>query len=134
MAIVRPLPDGWGSWLASRPAVIQDMAKSHPPDRLYRMKDTGHRCTLYSYNENGTVTVDVTGEYNRVLFGRRVFGVAPSDLEECELPRPEEDLGDTAAEAGYSEEDVRKILIPEMKRHHMQTCSKPNCTNPAHKQ
>lgn len=117
MAIVRPVVDqqAFDKWVAERPAVIQEMIRRLPVNRLYRMKSTGHRCTIYSYNEDETITVNVTGKFNRVMFGRRVFGVSPDDLEECDLPDPSEDVGDTAKEAGYSEEDVRDILIPKMR-------------------
>ena len=57
------------------------------------MKSTGHRVTMYSYSENGTVTVNVTGDYNVVVFERQVFGISPDDLEECDLPAPGEFLG-----------------------------------------
>lgn len=119
MAIVRPIidPTGWEEWVDSRPAVIQKMCRSHPPDRLYRM-ESGHRGTIESYNENGTVTVAVTGEYNRVLFPRSVFGIDPSTLVECDLPGPDEDVGDTSAEAGYSKDDVENILIPMLQKNH----------------
>lgn len=80
-------------WLESRPAVIRKMVESHPPDRLYRMSDTRYRVTIYSYAEDGTVTVIVSGEYNAVIFPRRVFGVAIDTLTECDLPGPGKPLG-----------------------------------------
>lgn len=83
----------WAEWVASRPPVVQAMCKSHPPDRLYQMASTGHKVTLYSYSENGTVTVDVTGQYNALLLERRVFGVDINDLTECDLPADDELLG-----------------------------------------
>jgi hypothetical protein len=83
----------WDEWVATRPKVIQDMCATIKPNRLYRMKSTGHRVTVYSLSEDGTVTVDVTGEFNAVVMERRVFGVAASDLEECELPGPDEVVG-----------------------------------------
>lgn len=74
------------AWLSSRPKAIQDLAAQLPPDRLYLLKKAGHRCTIHSYSEDGTVTVHVTGDYNLVVYGRKVFGVVPADLEECDLP------------------------------------------------
>ncbi len=95
MAIVDPIIDreGYERWVCSRPPRVRQMLRSHPPDRLYRMSSTGHRVTIYSYCEDGTVTVDVTGEYNRVAFNRRVFSIDPADLTECDLPAPDEKLG-----------------------------------------
>lgn len=80
-------------WLAERPQVIKDLVARVPPDRLYRLASTGHRVFLYSYSENGTVTVAVTGQFNLVAFERRVFGIRPEELEECDLPGPDEPVG-----------------------------------------
>ena len=87
-------------WLQDRPPIIRELCNKLPPNLLYRMKSSGHRCTIFSYSEDGTVTVAVTGEFNRVKFGRRVFGILRhvlrplDDLEECELPLPGEPLGE----------------------------------------
>lgn len=85
--------EAWNEWVASRPPVIQEMCAKLPPDRLYRLSPTGHRVTLVSYSENGTVTVAVTGEYNALAFSRQVFGINPDDLTECDLPGEDEVLG-----------------------------------------
>jgi hypothetical protein len=94
MAIIRPV-DGQEleKWIATRPPAIQEMVRSHPPERLYRMKSTGSRVEIHSYAEDGTVTVWVGGQWNLVLFGRHVFGVPLDDLEECDLPPPSEMVG-----------------------------------------
>jgi hypothetical protein len=113
-------------WIASRPESIRRMIEALPPDRLYRMA-SGSRCTLYSYNEDGTVQVEVTGQYNRVLFSRRVFGINPDELVECELPSPGEDWGDTMAEAGFTEEDKTAFI-----REHFHPCDTPGCTCERH--
>lgn len=126
MAIIRELDQAaWNEWVSKRPVVVQELCRRLPPDRLYLMKSSGHRVTLCSYDEDGTVTVNVTGEYNRVLFSRSVFGISPDDLEECDLPGPDEDVGDTSADAGYSDDDVDNILIPEIRRRHFQGGSAP---------
>lgn len=83
----------WKEWVASRPAVIKELCLKFPPDRLYLLKSSNHRVILYSYAENNTLTVDVLGKYNLVFFERRVFGIPPEDLEECDLPLPGEPLG-----------------------------------------
>lgn len=94
MAIIMKIdPTAWAAWVADRPEKVRDLCARLPSDRLYRMKSSGHRCTLVSYNEDGTVCVAVTGQYNLVSFDRMVFGVPADDLEECELPLPGEPLG-----------------------------------------
>ena len=60
---------------------------------MYSMKPHGQRVTLVSYSENGTVTVDVSAEWNLVTFQRQVFGVDPANLEECDLPDDDEPTG-----------------------------------------
>lgn len=104
----------WKAWLEERPQVIREMAAKLPPYKLYRMRS--HRVTIHSYSEDGTITVNVTGEYNRVLFGRHVFGVKPEDLTECDLPVDGEDIGDTSQDAGYSNEDIEAIILPMIRK------------------
>lgn len=94
MAIVRPMDQkAWKAWVKKRPKAVRKMAEKWPPDRLYRMEPNGERVLLYSYSEDGTVTVAITGEYNFVTFERQVFGVNPKSLTECDLPPPEEQVG-----------------------------------------
>lgn len=122
MAAVKKIVDQsrYEEWVVSRPPAVRAVVERLPPDRLYRMKSTGQRCTIAAYGEceDGSVTlrVEVTGQYNRVLFSREVSGIAPDDLSECDLPAPGEDVGDTSSEAGWTKEDVQKILLPELAR------------------
>lgn len=81
------------AWVASRPPVIQEMVKTHPPTKLYRLEDTGQRVTISGYSEDGTVKVIVEGRYNAVMFDRQVFGIPLSALTECELPEVGEPVG-----------------------------------------
>jgi hypothetical protein len=77
-------------WIESRPPLVRKMIREYPPDRLYLLKTTNHRVFLYSYSENGTVTVTIIRKYNPNLdFERRVFGIELSDLEECDLLKGE---------------------------------------------
>lgn len=107
MAIVEPVDEAaLKVWAESRPPIVQALIRSHPPGRLYRIKTSGHRATLYAYDEDGTIKVHVTGKYNLVAFDRTVFGVKPEDLEECELPGPGEILGTALTE----DEDVNALI------------------------
>jgi len=99
----------WAQWVAERPDNVRAVAERFLPWKLYRMRSTGHRVTVYSLGEHpdGTVTltVNVTGEFNLLSFERRVFGISPDDLEECDLPAKDEPLGS----AGMSIEDVKAM-------------------------
>lgn len=85
--------DEWGKWLQERPPEIREMCRKFPPNLLYRMEETGHRVTIHSYSEDGTVTVNVDGDFNSVMFDRQVFGVSPESLKECDLPGDQERVG-----------------------------------------
>jgi hypothetical protein len=94
----------WAEWVSTRPACVQELCRRLPPNRLYRYN--GYRVTLYSYSEDNTVTVDISGEFNCVIFERHVFGVSPDDLEECDLPTEGEVTGALLTE----DEDIEAHL------------------------
>ena len=83
----------WNEWLAGRPECIRQLVAKYPPELLYRDKSTGKRVCIYSYNEDGTVSVIVSSEYNLVPMTRIVFEVDPAGLEECDFPGPDEKVG-----------------------------------------
>lgn len=85
--------DAWKDWLKDRPPIILELAEKFPPNKLFRLGSSGHRVFVYSYEENNTLTVVVSGEYNMVAFERQVFGIHPEDLTECDLPKEGEPLG-----------------------------------------
>ena len=81
---------GFSAWLAERPPVIQEMARLAQYNRWYRLKTTGQIVSLYSYNEDGTVTITVAACIeNLSAFAFNVFGVNPNELEECDGPQAE---------------------------------------------
>lgn len=91
---------GWETWVNSRPLKVSAVARQFNPWQLYRMKSTGHRVLVYSFDDPTsdpqlpvTLTVLVLGKFNKVAFERKVFGIPPEDLEPCELPAPEEEVG-----------------------------------------
>ena len=96
-------------WVAERPDAVRAVAERFQPWKLYRMRSTGHRVTVHSYGEgeNGsvTLTVNVTGKYNLLAFERRVFGIDPDDLSECDLPGADEPVGS----ADLSIEDAARL-------------------------
>ena len=105
----------WMNWAYARPECIRDLALKFRPDTLYQMKSTGHRVTLFSISENRTLTVSVSGKFNFVAFERRVFGINPDDLEECELPSQDELTGSI----GLSIDEVRALIAtsPDIPSH-----------------
>jgi len=88
------------AWAESRPESIREIARRLKPWELYTLKGTQtlagiqQRVTMHSISEDGTVTVHVTGQFNKIDHGRSVFGVNPADLEPCDLPKEGEDLGE----------------------------------------
>ena len=107
MAMINELDQkAWGEWVATRPEVVQKLCNDYPPDRLYKIKETGKRITLHSYSEDGTMTVNMTGEYNAVIFNSRVFGIKPEDIEECDLPATDEPTGTMLTKEG----DVNEFI------------------------
>ena len=95
----------WNEWVATRPESVQKLCREFPPNRLYRLGSTLHRCMVYSYSEDGTMTVNVTGEHNVVLFSRSVFGIKPEELTECDLPDKDEIVGEA-----MSQDEAREFL------------------------
>lgn len=102
MRYVEPTPEqiqGWDAWVSERPDNVRKIACQFDPWTLYRLKTTGQRVTIGAFDEEGggkvSVRVNVSGEFNFVTFERSVFGIDPSDLEECDLPGPDEPLGST---------------------------------------
>jgi hypothetical protein len=106
----------WKEWVASRPAAVRKIAERLEPWTLYRLKDTGQRVTLYSISEDGTVTVDITGEYNAMLFDRQVFGINPNDLIPCDLPAKHEVTGTmmTPDEVDDNIDVLRATIRPDL--------------------
>ena len=83
----------WRKWVAQRPTVVRNLCKRFPPNRLYRLRNTGQRVTISAYREDGTLRVEVSGQYNLTPFNTEVFGVTPDDMQECELPASDEPVG-----------------------------------------
>jgi len=81
-------------WYQTRPRCVQARIDTHPPNRLYRMKDTGQIVPIYSYgvHEDGechSCTVLIFRQYNpATLVERTVFGV---DFENLDMLSPEEE-------------------------------------------
>jgi hypothetical protein len=101
----------YAEWVVERPSEVRAVAEKLLPWVLYRMKSTGHRVTIHSVEEHEdgsppTLKVDVTGDFNLVAMSRRVFGIDPEDLEECDLPSPDEPLGDMRVPI----EDIRAAM------------------------
>jgi hypothetical protein len=98
--IYKPTPDqeqAWIEWCDTRPPAVRAVAMRFRPWKLYKLHNSGHRVTIYSFGEeeDGTIslTVNVTGKYNALMFERRVFGVKPDGLSECALPDANELVG-----------------------------------------
>lgn len=101
----------WDVWVRERPPAVREVLEKGgvKPWKLYRLKSSGHRVTLCSVVEHEgsppTFIVDVSGRFNLVAFDRRVFGIQPDDLEECDLPPDDAPLGSV-----LSSDEVREAI------------------------
>lgn len=104
----------WADFVSSRPDVVRKVAEKFNPWTLYRIGKDGHRVTLYSFGEHKdgsvTLTVNVTGEFNCVMFERRVFGIKPEDLQECDFPAKNEITG-AVLSGGQVEEHIDTLRV-----------------------
>lgn len=112
---------GWKAWVASLPENVRIVADRFEPWSLYRMKSTGQRVTICSFQEDQhgavTLTVNVTADYNLIVFERRVFGVHPDDLETCAWPSDDEPRGAliSADEVPGAVDALRKMMGVQVK-------------------
>jgi hypothetical protein len=108
--------DGYRKWVRALPKRPREIAERFDVWTLYRLKDTGDRVTIASFCDDGTLTVVVSGKFNLIDFERRVFGIPPEDLEECDLPAPDEKLGAlmTSEEARDNIDALRVRARPDL--------------------
>ena len=108
--------DSFNAWADSLPEPAHANAKKFPPWELFRMKSTGQRVTLNGCNDNGTISVTVSGKYNAVLAERIVFGVDPADLEPCDLPEPHEPTGTLLSQQDVADniDKLRVLIRPDL--------------------
>ena len=75
----------WEEWVAGRPEQVQVLCRKFPPFRQYWLNPPGQVVSIYSYSENGTLTVNAIAEDNpSLIFSRRVFGIRPDDPHELD--------------------------------------------------
>lgn len=95
---------GWDEWVASRPERVRTLIEQLPPWQYWKIKDTGHKCSILSYDEPvdpaAPVTVKVYVAPDQVrpqlaaMFpdtardGYAVFGLGPETLEPWVEPEP----------------------------------------------
>lgn len=106
----------WQDWVSERPAAVREIAERIDPWTLYRLKPGGQRVTVQSICEDGTLTVNVLAEFNAVTFERSVFGISRDDLEECDLPEPDEVVGAllTDQEVDENIDALRVAIRPDL--------------------
>jgi hypothetical protein len=105
----------WTKWLSERPEQVRVVAQRFDPWSLFRYKKTGQRVTICGFNEENedqvTVMMNVTGEFNCCMMERTVFGVDPNSLEPCELPLPGELVGSLLSQAEvHNNIDILRVL------------------------
>ena len=106
----------WNGKVKKQPKHVRDIASKLDPWKLYRLKSTGDRVIVLGFNEgeeNGvTVRVEINAKYNLVPFERNVFGIDPNDIEECDLPGPNERLGDL----GFTIKQYKDFMSQQKKK------------------
>ncbi len=107
---------GYRRWVAKLPKGARQVAERFDLWTLYRLKITGQRVTIRAFHDDGSITVNVTGRFNRVAFNRQVFGITADELEECDLPGPDEALGAviTTEEARDNLDVLRVMVRPDL--------------------
>lgn len=89
----------WDNWVNSKSEKVKKLASQVKPWKLYKLKSSGHKVTIYSIDEpededlEPTFKVNVLAQFNFVVFERRVFGIKLEDLEETDLPEKDEMIG-----------------------------------------
>jgi len=106
----------WAKWVRERPASVREVAQRFNPWTLYRVKSTGQRVVISSFQETKdgavTITVEVSGQYNAVMFDREVFGYGPDDLEECDLPAADAVIGTLLSPEQVDDNiDLMRVLV-----------------------
>lgn len=104
----------WAEFVANLPPYIRAVAERVNPFTLYRMKSTGQRVLVHSYQETQppTITVAILGQYNLQLHDAAVFGIDPYDLEECDLPGPGEAVGNAMTQQDVADNiDAMRVMI-----------------------
>jgi hypothetical protein len=108
----------WKRFVATMPEPVRKVAERFNPWTLYQIKSTGDRVLIFSFCEDDpvTVTVLILAQFNAVLFERRVFGVDPDDLAECDLPAEGEVLGAmmTHDEVEQNIDELRVMVRPDL--------------------
>ena len=110
----------WKEWVAERPPNVRAVAERFDPWTLYRLKPTGQRVTFYSLGEHDdgsvTLTVNITGQFNAIMFDRQVFGIDPDDLEPCDPPSESEPLGTmlTGEQVDENIDALRVMIRPDL--------------------
>lgn len=49
------MPQEFIDWYKKRPKVIKEIILKLPPNKLYKIKSTGHQCEIYSYMDPNKV-------------------------------------------------------------------------------
>lgn len=106
--------EAWDAWVESRPDSVKAVARRFVPWALYRLKTTNQIVTIHSYSENGTVTVDITGDHNLILFDRQVFGINPDDLEPCDWPEGPVGTLMSPEQVDANQDALRVLIRPDL--------------------
>ena len=72
-------------WYNGRPIKIQELIRSHPPNREYRVQNGEYPATIHSYDENEDGAVTLQANIHSPFFPRCVFGLSAEDVIPWEI-------------------------------------------------
>lgn len=72
--------------LKDRPRNVRAIAKKLDFFSLYWLQPVQSHVIIYSVEDDGSITVSATREYNHLVYDVLIFGVDLEDLHTCEIP------------------------------------------------
>jgi hypothetical protein len=104
--------EGYAKFVRKLPKKVRKVAERFDIWTLYKLKGTGDRVTIAAFANDGTLTVIVSGKFNLLMAERKVFGIEPDELEECDLPAADEPLGAVLTNREFRDNlDAMRVLV-----------------------
>lgn len=83
----------WVLQVRSMTAAARAVWERVDPWTLYRIKPNGFRVLIGEVSDDGAIKVNLSPDYNFLIGDAWISGVKVDELEECDLPAPDELVG-----------------------------------------